>query len=42
MAQINVHIAVLREMSRVIRSGEYTKAIGKPAKLAVIGFSFGS
>jgi hypothetical protein len=42
MAQLNVHIAVLREMSKAVRSGKYTKAIGKPAKLAVMGFSFGS
>lgn len=35
-------MAVLREMSKEVRSGEYTKAIGKPAKLAVMGFSFGS
>jgi alpha-beta hydrolase superfamily lysophospholipase len=40
--QINVHVDVLKALSKIVRSGEYTKAIGKPEKLAVMGFSFGS
>lgn len=37
-----MHVAVLQELVKVVRSGEYTKAIGKPSKVAVMGFSFGS
>jgi len=40
--QINIHEEILKELSKIVRSGEYTTAIGKPEKLAVIGFSFGS
>ena len=40
--QINIHSEVLKELSKIVRSGEYTTAIGKPEKLAVMGFSFGS
>lgn len=30
------------QISTAVRSGEYTGTIGKPAKLALMGFSFGS
>ena len=40
--QINIHVEVLKELSQAVRSGQYTKAIGKPSKLVLQGFSFGS
>jgi hypothetical protein len=40
--QINIHVDVLKELSKIVRSGQYTTAIGKPSKLVLQGFSFGS
>jgi alpha-beta hydrolase superfamily lysophospholipase len=40
--QINIHVAVLKELSKLVRSGDYTKTIGEPSKLVLQGFSFGS
>ncbi|KAF1999787.1 alpha/beta-hydrolase, partial [Amniculicola lignicola CBS 123094] len=40
--QINIHEEILKELARLVKSGEWTKAIGKPKKLVVMGFSFGS
>ncbi|KAK5944718.1 hypothetical protein PMZ80_001918 [Knufia obscura] len=40
--QINIHVEILKELSKIVRSGEYTGVIGKPEKLALMGFSFGS
>lgn len=41
-SQISQPIAVLRELTALVRSGMYTSTIGKPTKLALMGFSFGS
>lgn len=40
--QINIHVDVLKALSKTVRSGEYTPKIGKPENLVVMGFSFGS
>ena len=40
--QINIHAGILKELSKIGRSGQYTPTIGKPEKLALMGFSFGS
>lgn len=40
--QINIHVDILKELTKIVKGGEYTEAIGKPNKLAVMGFSFGS
>ncbi|KAH7303809.1 Alpha/Beta hydrolase protein [Stachybotrys elegans] len=40
--QINIQVDILKELSRLVRSGHYTNAIGAPEKLALMGFSFGS
>jgi pimeloyl-ACP methyl ester carboxylesterase len=40
--QINIQVEILKELSKMVKSGEYTEAIGKPDKLALMGFSFGS
>jgi hypothetical protein len=40
--QINIHAEVLKALSKIVRSGQYTTAIGKPSKLVLQGFSFGS
>ncbi|KAK3074712.1 hypothetical protein LTR53_002655 [Teratosphaeriaceae sp. CCFEE 6253] len=41
-AQLNTHVAVLQQLATIIKGGEYTGDIGKPSKLALMGFSFGS
>jgi alpha-beta hydrolase superfamily lysophospholipase len=41
-AQINKAIAVLQELSSAVKTGRYTGTIGKPNKLVIMGFSFGS
>lgn len=33
---------ILKELTKIVKSGQYTTSIGKPEKLAVMGFSFGS
>lgn len=40
--QINIESAVLQQLSTIVKSGSYTGSVGKPDKLAVLGFSFGS
>ena len=40
--QINIHAEILKGLSKLVRTGEYTKSIGKPQKLVLMGFSFGS
>lgn len=40
--QIRKQIAVLKELATLVKAGQYTGALGKPDKLAVMGFSFGS
>ncbi|KAK3671366.1 hypothetical protein LTR78_008827 [Recurvomyces mirabilis] len=42
VTQLNTHIAVLQELSKVVRSGQYTGAVGQPSKVILQGFSFGS
>ncbi|MCJ1446737.1 MAG: hypothetical protein MMC23_007243 [Stictis urceolatum] len=41
-AQINTSIAVLQGLAKLVRQGKYTGSIGKPSKLALLGFSYGS
>lgn len=41
-AQINTAIAVLQRLAGFVREGKYTGKIGKPRKVALMGFSFGS
>lgn len=33
---------MLKELASIVKAGKYTGSIGKPAKTAVMGFSFGS
>lgn len=40
--QLTKASAVIRELSSLVRSGNYTGSIGKPDKIAVMGFSYGS
>ncbi|RFU27310.1 hypothetical protein B7463_g9030, partial [Scytalidium lignicola] len=40
--QLNTAVAVLQELAKKVRAGEYTGNLGKPNKLALMGFSFGS
>ena len=40
--QININVEVLKELSKIVRSGAVTHAIGKPEKIALMGYSFGS
>lgn len=40
--QLSVQVALLQSLSTIVKSGDYTPGIGKPAKLAIMGFSFGS
>lgn len=40
--QISISIAVLQSIAKIVRSGLYNGAIGKPSKLALMGFSYGS
>ncbi|MCJ1379167.1 hypothetical protein MMC17_002267 [Xylographa soralifera] len=41
-AQISTAIAVLQRLTGLVRDGQYTGAVGKPRKVALLGFSFGS
>ncbi|KAK5117500.1 hypothetical protein LTR85_008885 [Meristemomyces frigidus] len=41
-SQVNDQVEVLRGLAGIVRDGQYTNGIGKPDKLAVMGFSFGS
>ena len=41
-AQISSAIAVLQGLAKLVRSGQYTGTIGKPSKVSLMGFSFGS
>ena len=40
--QISKAIAILQQLAIVVRQGKYTGSIGKPDKVALMGFSFGS
>ena len=40
--QINIQVAILQELTNIVKSGDYTAQIGRPSKLAVMGFSLGS
>ncbi|KAH8724801.1 Alpha/Beta hydrolase protein [Phaeosphaeriaceae sp. PMI808] len=40
--QLQKHKAILVELAKMVKSGQYTGTFGKPNKLAVMGFSFGS
>jgi alpha-beta hydrolase superfamily lysophospholipase len=35
-------VAALQQLAVVVRGGQYTGAIGRPTKLVLVGFSFGS
>jgi hypothetical protein len=35
-------VAVLQQLAKLVRAGQYTSTVGKPSKIAVAGFSFGS
>ncbi|KAH6896501.1 Alpha/Beta hydrolase protein [Thelonectria olida] len=40
--QLRIQKAILVELSKIVKSGKYNGSFGKPDKLAVMGFSFGS
>ncbi|KAF5005274.1 hypothetical protein FDECE_8260 [Fusarium decemcellulare] len=40
--QLRKHKAILVQLASMVKSGQYTGNFGKPDKLAVMGFSFGS
>lgn len=40
--QLRKQKAILVELAKLVKAGKYTGAFGKPDKLAVMGFSFGS
>ncbi|KAF5231478.1 hypothetical protein FANTH_13390 [Fusarium anthophilum] len=40
--QLRKQKAILVQLAKMVKSGQYTGTFGKPAKLAVMGFSFGS
>jgi pimeloyl-ACP methyl ester carboxylesterase len=40
--QLSKHVAVLKELVRLVKTGQYTKSIGTPSKLVLMGFSLGS
>ncbi|KAK7430696.1 hypothetical protein QQZ08_002740 [Neonectria magnoliae] len=40
--QLRVQKAILVELAKTVKSGKFTGTLGKPDKLAVMGFSFGS
>lgn len=40
--QLRTQKAILVELTKIVRSGDYTGTFGKPQKLVVMGFSFGS
>ncbi|KAK5701511.1 hypothetical protein LTR97_004326 [Elasticomyces elasticus] len=42
VTQLSTGVAVLGELLPLVRSGEYTSAIGVPEKLVLLGFSLGS
>ena len=42
MTQINTSVAILQEVVAAVRTGDYTGTVGKPSKIAIMGFSFGS
>jgi dipeptidyl aminopeptidase/acylaminoacyl peptidase len=37
-----LHTEILKELTKVVKSGKYTTSIGKPNRLVIMGFSFGS
>ncbi|CAG8951122.1 hypothetical protein HYFRA_00006520, partial [Hymenoscyphus fraxineus] len=41
-AHANIQLAILKQLSILLREGMYTGSLGKPAKLAHLGHSFGS
>ncbi|RSM19446.1 hypothetical protein CDV31_001606 [Fusarium ambrosium] len=40
--QLRKQKAILVELAKLVKNGQYTGTFGKPSKLAVMGFSFGS
>jgi alpha-beta hydrolase superfamily lysophospholipase len=40
--QLSTQVGLLQSLSDLVKSGAYTPGIQKPAKLVVMGFSFGS
>lgn len=40
--QLRVQKAILVELTKIVKSGKFTGSFGKPDKLVVMGFSFGS
>lgn len=40
--QININVEVLKELSKIVKSGVVTPGIGQPEKLVLMGYSFGS
>lgn len=40
--QLRIQKAILVELSKIVKSGEYNGDFGKPKRLALLGFSFGS
>ncbi len=40
--QVATQAALLQSLTEIVKSGDYTSSIGKPAKLVLQGFSFGS
>nr|OQO16165.1 hypothetical protein B0A51_16294 [Rachicladosporium sp. CCFEE 5018] len=42
VTQLSTGVAVLQQLAAAVRTGQYTGTVGKPSKLVLIGFSFGS
>ncbi|KAH7324682.1 Alpha/Beta hydrolase protein [Stachybotrys elegans] len=40
--QINIQVEILKELTRIVKTGAVTEAIGVPEKVALMGYSFGS
>lgn len=40
--QLATQVALLQSLTDIVKSGDYTPGLGKPSKLVVMGFSFGS
>ncbi|OQO10704.1 hypothetical protein B0A48_04004 [Cryoendolithus antarcticus] len=42
VTQLSTGVAVLQQLAAAVRTGRYTGTVGKPSKLVLMGFSFGS
>ena len=42
MNQLNIQIALGIELTKAIKAGKYTGAVGKPEKVVLVGHSYGS